>query len=544
MRTNHYRILGLIILWCALTVFACSQNATLSEPKHLADPTGTSSSLCKPEILPPQGLYESCLPMESGCLERLKDMGSKGFRIVLNDGLRYANTADSLIAYANLADQLGMRVILPIKYSAEWDTDHTFLVRNFPSLSQECNCSNNREFLTYYVNTLKDHPALWGYYIADEVHPEYHGGLKIYSDMIKSLDPDHPRLIVEEGSNDPMEIFFTFPSFMKDTTDILATDYYPYGYIDTYKDISRYTSESARNTQYWAEKLNLKSSMVLQAYAMPQYYDLTQPLCMLWPACAPFPSYEQMKAQRDQALQYSEPEILLWFSYPDILRSVNAQQHWSDLTAAAFSPPPCALKNPTSQQQSCPTDWNCEDIGNPRLAGGQIFSNAKWTVEGAGWDINSTLLEKADQFHFVWKNMNGNGEFSTRILSQTNNKNSAKAGIMLRSTFDPVSPYYAALVTSRSELIIRYRFDFNENPIDLLSLHVELPVYLKVSRSGSSFRAYLSKDGESWALIPDSIINLPNLKDVLMAGIAVTSQNESLTNKAEFDRVYLNSANP
>ncbi len=227
--------------------------------------------------------------MESGCLERLNAIGSKGFRIVLNDGLRYANTADSLIAYANRADQAGVKVILPIKYSGEWDTDSTFLIRSFPELSHECKCSNNQEFLTYYVNTLKNHPALWGYYIADEVHSEYHGGLKIYSDLIKSLDPNHPRLIVEEGSNDPMEIFFTFPSFMNDTTDILATDYYPYGYIDTYKNISRYTCESARNTQYWADKLNLKSGMVLQAYAMPQYYNLNSSFMHALASMCPFP---------------------------------------------------------------------------------------------------------------------------------------------------------------------------------------------------------------------------------------------------------------
>ncbi len=233
---------------------------------------------------------------------------------------------------------------------------------------------------------------------------------------------------------------------------------------------------------------------------------------MPWPACAPFPSYDQMKAQRDQTLQYSKPEILLWFSYPDILRSDNTTQHWTDLTAAAFSPAPCALNTTAPQPQSCPMEWNCEDIGNPRLAGSQILSNTRWVIEGAGWDINSSRFEKADQFHFVWKNMHGNGEFSARILSQINNNNSAKAGIMLRSTFDPVSPYYAAFVTSRSELIIRYRSDFSENPMDLISLHIDLPANLKVNRSDTTFSTYLSKDDKHWVLIPNSIINLPKFK--------------------------------
>jgi hypothetical protein len=533
-----------VILWFTLTLWACKQNATLSEQGYLVDPAGTAASQCKPVTLPPQGLYESCLPTEAGCLERLNEIGSKGFTIVLNDGLRYADTAASLKAYADRAEQLGMKVILPIKYSSEWDTDRTFLVRKFAELAHECNCSDNQEFLTYYVNTLKDHPALWGYYIADEVNSEYHDGLKFYSDLIKSLDPNHPRLIVEEGSNDPMEIFFTFHSYMKDVADILATDYYPYGYIDTYKNLSRYTDESARNTQYWADKLKLKSGMVLQAYAMPQYYNFAHPLCELWPICAPFPSYDQMKAQRDQTLQYSRPEILLWFSYPDILRSDNATQHWSDLIVAAFSPPPCALDIPSPSPKNCPPGWNCEDIGNPRLTGDQTLSGTKWIVQGSGWDINSTRFEKSDQFHFVWKNLNGNGEFSARILSQSGDNNSAKAGLMLRSTFDPVSPYYAALVTSRSELIIRYRYDFNENPIDLISMPIDLPANVKVDRSDTTFSAYLSKDGKEWVLVPGSVINLPKLKDTLMAGIAITSKNESILNRAEFDNVQINLASP
>jgi hypothetical protein len=400
--------------------------------------------------LPPQGLYESCLPADASCLDRLTKMRTKGFDIVLNDGLRYADRAGELGTYADHAHELGMKIILPIKYSPEWDTDNSFLPKKFPNLADECGCTDNASFLTYYINTLKHHPALWGYYMADEVHSEHHSGLKIYSDLVKSLDPRHPRLVVEEGTNDPMEIFFTFHSYMNDATDVLAVDNYPYGYIDTYRNISRYTGDSARMLQYWSDKLHLKSAMVLQAFAWTQYHDAEDPLCQPWPACAPFPNYEQMKAQRDQTILNSRPEIILWYYYPDILNSDNPALHWRDLATAAMAPLPTATPSPTPRPQACPSGWNCEDIGDPKLEGTQSLSGSVWTVEGSGWDIWSSRWEKADQFRYVWQRLIANGEFSVRITGQTNTNSSAKAGIMLRKTFDPVSPYYAVFVTPRN----------------------------------------------------------------------------------------------
>ena len=494
-------------------------------------------------VLPPQGLYESCVPTHAGCLDHLTEMSTKGFTIVLNDGLRYVDTANDLRTYADRANELGMKIILPIKYSPDWDHDNSFLVKEFPELAEECNCTDNRSFLTYYINTLKNHPALWGYYMADEIHSEHHDGLKTYSDLVESIDPNHPRLIVEEGTNDPMEIFFTFHSYMNDTTDIVALDNYPYGYIDTYTHITRYTGDSARMIQYWSDKLHLKSAIVLQAFAWTQYEEDTGPLCHPWPACAPFPNYQQMKAQRDQTILNSRPEIILWYYYPDILNSDNPAQHWSDLAAAAFAPLPIPTPSPTPRQQECPSGWNCEDIGSPKLEGTQSLSGSVWSVEGSGWDIWSSIWEKADQFRYVWQELRVGGQFSARITSQTNTNSSAKAGIMLRKTFDPVSPYYAVFVTPRNGIHVQYRSDFNQDPMRLVSASRTPPVYLKIVRVGLILSAYTSTDGTNWTLIPNSTVNIAGLGGSLMAGLAVTSRNQDMLSTANFDSVDISRSN-
>jgi hypothetical protein len=493
--------------------------------------------------LPPQGLYESCLPMEASCLDRLTEMGTNGFTIVLNDGLRYASSADALRAYADRAYELGMKVILPVKYSPEWDGDDAYLVTKFADLAQECGCTDNEGFLTYYVNALRDHPALWGYYMADEVHPEYHSGLQVYADLVKSLDPHHPRLIVEEGTNEPMEIYSTFHSYMKDTTDVLAADYYPYGYIDTFGSVTRFTGASARTTQHWSEKLHLQSAMVLQAFAQPQYYGLTNPLCLPWPFCAPFPSYEQMKAQRDQTIQNARPEIILWFSYPDILDSDDPARHWQDLVAAAFAPLPDPIPAAAPRPQDCPEGWNCEDIGQPKLQGTQSLAGGVWSVEGSGWDIWSSMWEQADQFRMIWQEWAANGELTARVLSQTDTNSRAKAGIMVRETFDPVAPYYAVFVTPQGGIRVQCRYDFNQDPVSLASVRMMVPVYLRITRTGTTYSAYVSADGADWALIHNSAADMANLSGPLMAGLAVTSRDEDRLSTAEFDRVSMTGSN-
>lgn len=487
--------------------------------------------------LPPQGLYESCLPHEPDCLLRLAEMGTRGFRIVLNDGLRYASSAAELRSYADRAGELGMQVILPVKYSPDWDTDNRHLVKRFAALASEGGAASNRGFLAYYVSILKDHPALWGYYMADEVHSEHHDALKTYADLVKSLDPHHPRLIVEEGTNDPMEVFFTFHSYMRDTADVVALDHYPYGYIDTYRSLSRYTGDSARMLQHWADRLGLKSAIVLQAFSWTQYRSV--PLCMLWPACAPFPSYEQMKAQRDQALRHSRPEIILWFNYADILDSDDPAQHWSDLVAAAFAPPPAPVPLPTPRPQSCPPGWACEDIGHPVLEGSQSLSGNVWTIEGSGWDIASIMWKKADQFRYVWQPLAGDGGLSARVRGQTGSSAAAKAGIMLRKTFDPVSPFYAVYVTPGGDVGVQHRSAFGVDPVDVASRSEEAPVYLKISRAGTKYSALTSTDGSRWNLIPGSTVDAPALGGTLMAGLAVTSRDPAALSSAQFEDVVL-----
>src|SRR5207249_11045759 len=66
---------------------------------------------------------------------------------------------------------------------------------------------------------------------------------------------------------------------------------------------------------------------------------------------------------------------------------------------------------------------------------GAAVSNGIYSVRGGGAGISGT----SDSFHFMYQPISGDAQMTARILSQDPTDNSAKAGVMLRETLDPVS---------------------------------------------------------------------------------------------------------
>jgi outer membrane protein assembly factor BamB len=187
----------------------------------------------------------------------------------------------------------------------------------------------------------------------------------------------------------------------------------------------------------------------------------------------------------------------------------------------------------------CPANWNCADIGHPALAGGQSQSGGTWTIQGAGNDIWGV----ADQFHFAWQSLAADGKVSAHILSQTNTSTWAKAGVMLRQSTDPGSPYYAAFVTPGHGIDVQYRTAQSTNAAQLVSLTGTVPTYLEVARSGSTYTTYTSTNGTTWTLVAGSSITM-NMNGSVLAGLAVTSHNGGALSAVTFDTVSVSTTVP
>ena len=197
------------------------------------------------------------------------------------------------------------------------------------------------------------------------------------------------------------------------------------------------------------------------------------------------------------------------------------------LTSASTPPP-----------GTCPSGWSCADIGNVGIAGGQALTSGSWTIQGAGGDI----WDVADSFHYVWQSLATDGGVSTRVLSQTNTSVWAKAGVMLRATTDPGSPYYAAFLTPGNGVAVQWR-SAQAGLTSQALVAATAPVYLKVARFGGTYSAYTSTDGATWTIVPGSTVNL-GLTGTVLSGVAVTSHTWSVLGTGTFDTVTFASVAP
>ncbi len=91
-----------------------------------------------------------------------------------------------------------------------------------------------------------------------------------------------------------------------------------------------------------------------------------------------------------------------------------------------------------------PSGQQSTDIGGPAIAGSTAFSNGTYTIQAAGSDIWSG----ADEFHFVYQPMTGNGEVIARLASLANTDSWAKAGVMIRESLTAQSRHAMTAVSA------------------------------------------------------------------------------------------------
>jgi hypothetical protein len=185
--------------------------------------------------------------------------------------------------------------------------------------------------------------------------------------------------------------------------------------------------------------------------------------------------------------------------------------------------------------------WSFSDIGNPTLAGSQSLgpSTGTWTIQGGGSGVNGT----ADQFHFLWQTLSAGGGVGADVTSQSDTSAAAEAGVMLRASTDPGSPYYAAFVTPGDGITVQDRATEGASTVTVADTTGTVPAYLWVTNTGRTLTAYVSSDGYSWTPIAGSTVSL-NLGSALLAGLAVTSDNGAQLSAATMNNVAVSTSPP
>jgi glucose/arabinose dehydrogenase/regulation of enolase protein 1 (concanavalin A-like superfamily) len=170
-----------------------------------------------------------------------------------------------------------------------------------------------------------------------------------------------------------------------------------------------------------------------------------------------------------------------------------------------------------------PAPWVDADIGGPAQAGSASYAGGAFTIKGGGADIWGT----ADAFHFVYQNLNGDGEIKARVQSVSNTDPYAKAGVMMREGLAANARNVLASISYSTGSAFQQRATVGGATTNAVTAGIAAPYWVRLVRSGNTFTAYRSADGLTWALQGQTTLALAAQ---LQVGLAVTAHNNALLN--------------
>jgi hypothetical protein len=197
---------------------------------------------------------------------------------------------------------------------------------------------------------------------------------------------------------------------------------------------------------------------------------------------------------------------------------------------------------------SYPRDWTEQDVKELSLwfrgyaAGFKEEPAGTYTMTASGADIAGT----SDQFRYVYKRLSGSGSIEAQVLSLQNTHMWAKAGVMIRRTLDPSSPFAAVYLTPGAGCRFQSRptlgadHDSDSGVATDEEWSITAPYWIKLERDSTnhSFRGYYSSDGITWqemAWNPQYIV----MPDEVYIGLALTSHSINAICTAQFSNVNI-----
>src|SRR5712692_8637836 len=186
----------------------------------------------------------------------------------------------------------------------------------------------------------------------------------------------------------------------------------------------------------------------------------------------------------------------------------------------------------TVTSQPLTISWLDQDVGQVGVAGSATYASGVFTIKGSGTRIT---YGTADQMHFVYQPLSGDGTIIARVVSATGSTY-PRAGVMIRETLDPASTN--ALVQYWSSAVSFWdRPTTGGSTTNQSGMSVSLPYWVKLIRSGSTFSGYSSYNGTTWTQIGTS--QTITMAQNVYIGLAVSSNDNSTLATATFDNVSI-----
>ena len=164
-----------------------------------------------------------------------------------------------------------------------------------------------------------------------------------------------------------------------------------------------------------------------------------------------------------------------------------------------------------------PSPWVTQDIGTVGLAGSAAHNAGTFTLAGAGAGITGS----ADAGRFIYQTASGDCDIIVRVQSLTNTGTNAKAGVMIRETLAANAREAGVWITPTSGAQFTRRTSAGGTTAVTSSTGKVAPYWVRLTRSGNTFKAFMSTNGSTWVQIGKNT-NI-SMASSTYIGIAATS---------------------
>jgi regulation of enolase protein 1 (concanavalin A-like superfamily) len=181
-----------------------------------------------------------------------------------------------------------------------------------------------------------------------------------------------------------------------------------------------------------------------------------------------------------------------------------------------------------------------DDVGAPPMKGSAEFdaSTGQYRITGSGADI----WGKADQFHFVWREMSGNFTVTATAQFLTEGNEHRKAVIMLRKSLDTDSPFIHLVIHGNGMPGVQFR-NTEGGDTNTVDFPIEGPgtFKLKLARQGATITVSIAKDGAAWRELGHTTNELGS---PVLVGLGVSSHTQTASNTVLFSDVSVQQLAP
>jgi N-acetylneuraminic acid mutarotase len=192
-----------------------------------------------------------------------------------------------------------------------------------------------------------------------------------------------------------------------------------------------------------------------------------------------------------------------------------------------------AIVPASSSSSPLGSPWTDTDIGSVGVAGSAtINTSGAITVNGSG----ANIAGDTDAFNFAYQTLTGNGSVIAQVTSEGDTDPWAKAGIMIRETINDDSRNVMLALTPGNGAEFTDRGATHNSSSNAVTASASAGEWLELTRSGSTFAAYVSTNGSSWSKIGSATIPMVNNVEV---GLCVSAHNSAQLMTGTFANVSI-----